>query len=73
MLLCRRASATSTRCGSVHLAAVQLSLPVRPSFHMPQRGNSRGFSHIILQGDDVEILVITKEGVRTDRLELKRD
>jgi len=28
---------------------------------------------LCLQGDDVEILVITKEGVRTDRLELKRD
>ena len=26
-----------------------------------------------VQGDDVEILIITKEGVRTDRLELKRD
>lgn len=27
----------------------------------------------LVQGDDVEILIMTKEGVRTDRLELKRD
>ena len=26
-----------------------------------------------LQGDDVEILIITKDGVKTDKLELKRD
>jgi hypothetical protein len=25
------------------------------------------------QGDDVEILVITRDGIKTDRLELKRD
>jgi hypothetical protein len=26
-----------------------------------------------LQGDDVEILIITKDGIRTDKLQLKRD
>ena len=27
----------------------------------------------VLQGDDVEILILTKDGIRTDKLELKRD
>ena len=26
-----------------------------------------------LQGDDVDILIITKEGIKLDKLELKRD
>ena len=28
---------------------------------------------VTMQGDDVEIVVMTKEGVRTDTLSLKRD
>ena len=28
---------------------------------------------LLLQGDDVEILIITKDCIKTDRLELKRD
>ena len=31
------------------------------------------FSVCSMQGDDVEILIMTKDGVKVDMLELKRD
>jgi hypothetical protein len=35
---------------------------------------SHGLAHAsLLQGDDVEILIITKDGIQTDRLALKID
>jgi hypothetical protein len=30
-------------------------------------------SGVCVQGDDVDILIITKEGIKLDKLELKRD
>ena len=32
-----------------------------------------GAACVALQGDDVEILIITKDGIKVDRLELKKD
>lgn len=39
----------------------------------PSRPPLRGTVRARMQGDDVEILIITKDGVRSDTLALKRD
>lgn len=73
MRLCLLASGTFTRCAGQYEACLRSACPTSARVDLLLTALLSCMPAFLVQGDRVEILIMTKDGVQRDELQLKLD